>query len=176
MISLSNAIILFFSMIIQVILPPLPAEFIVIGAGKLYGVLFTTVVAGTGLWIGSLIVYYIGRNLHDKFDRFFNRQKVAAILKKVRAYKSVLLWIRILPYNPSDIISYTAGIAKIERKHFFGITLVTSYIRCFVLALLGSFIISLKSIFIVGGLLVFSAVGAHFFLQHNSPKAHYPRP
>ncbi len=154
-------LVLFFSMVVQVIIPPLPAELIVIGAGKLYGVLATTLVAGAGLYIGSVLVYYLGFFLHQRFDRFFERDAVRKILVSLRRYENIILWVRILPYNPSDVISYAAGIARFDARTFLSISLVTSFVRCFLLAYLGSMITGLKTVFVVLVVLVLSLLLAH---------------
>jgi len=165
---LVGLIILFFSMIIQVIIPPIPAELIVIAAGKQFGTLITTVVAGTGLWIGSIIVYILGKVVNKRYNRFFNRKKLKNIIKKLKTYENMILWIRILPYNPSDIISYAAGILKYNRLKFIKITFVTSYVRCFLLAYLGSNITSSKNIIIILLILSFSAIIAHYLLHKKN--------
>ena len=163
-------IVLFFSMIVQVIVPPIPAELIVISAGKLYGVLVTTLVAGAGLYLGSVIAYYLGFYLHRRFDRFFERDKVQCIIKELKKYQTLILWIRVLPYNPSDIIAYAAGIIHLDRRAFLTITILTSLTRCFLLALLGSFITGLKTLFGVLVVLVLSMVIVHVFVFRKNRK------
>jgi len=68
-------VVLFFSMIIQVIVPPIPAELIVISAGKLYGVTATTIVARTGLYFGSIMVYFFGRQISKYSKGFFEKKQ-----------------------------------------------------------------------------------------------------
>jgi len=154
-------IILFISMIVQVIIPPIPAELIVISAGKLYGVFLTTLIAGTGLYVGSILVYFLGKYIHKTFESFFNKEKVKIITDKIKQYESAILWLRILPYNPSDIISYAAGIIHVEKKKFFIISFFTSYIRCLVLASLGVYITGIQTLFVVIIVLFASAILAH---------------
>ena len=154
-------------MIIQVIIPPIPAELIVIVAGKAYGIFLTTLVGGTGLWVGSILVYYFGRYLHTRFDSFFNRDKVKEIISKIKKYQIPILWIRILPYNPSDTISYAAGIIKFNKVQYITITGITSYTRCFLLAFLGTTITSLQGIFWVIVALAVSAKVAHIILKRK---------
>lgn len=151
-------------MIIQVIIPPIPAELIVISAGKLYGQLITTIVAGTGLYIGSILVYFIGKYIHKKFQKFFKKEKVKKAIKQIRKFESLILWIRILPYNPSDIISYAAGIIKVKTKKFLTISLFTSYIRCYILAVLGSYLINIRTLLQVSVVLITSAIFTYFIV------------
>ena len=151
-------------MILQVIIPPIPAEVIVISAGKLYGIFVTTLVAGAGLYIGSVIAYFLGVYMHHRFDRFFEHDKLKIIISELKKYESLILWIRFLPYNPSDIIAYAAGIMHIDKRVFLSVTLVTSMVRCFILALLGAFITNLQTLFVVVMVVVLSMVIVHFLI------------
>lgn len=151
-------------MILQVILPPIPAEIIIIGAANIYGVLLTGFLAGTGLFLGSVIVYYFGMHIREEFNRFFSKRKLQQTLGKLHKHESLILWIRILPYNPSDIISYAAGIMEIEKRKYYAITAVACYARCFILAWLGSVLKSISSILAAVGILAVSAILACGFL------------
>jgi uncharacterized membrane protein YdjX (TVP38/TMEM64 family) len=145
-------------MIFQVVIPPLPAELIVITAGRSYDIKLVTFFAGSGLFIGSAIVFYIGRYIHTKLARFFNRKKTQIIVARIQKIETLLLWVRILPYNPSDIISYAAGIIEVQTRKYLVITLCTSFIRVFILSFLGSQITNIKSLFHVGTMLLISAL------------------
>lgn len=158
---ISEALSLFGVMILQVIIPPIPAELIVIGAGVRYGVAWTTLVAGSGLWAGSLLVYLLGGRIRSWFGRFFSRDKVTRVMDRLVEHQDLILWIRVLPYNPSDVISYAAGILRISPKKFVLVTCATSYARCLMLTLMGSRIRSAKEVFIVLGVLVLSSIAAN---------------
>ena len=116
---------LFISMIIQVIIPPIPAELIVISAGRIYGVSLTTYVAGSGLYLGSILVFIIGKYIHKRYYKFFKKEKIKLTINKIKKYESFILWLRILPYNPSDIISYAAGIIRVKTRKFLVISFFT---------------------------------------------------
>ncbi len=155
---------LFGAMIIQVIIPPIPAEGIVILAAQKYGIITTTIVSAAGLITGSMAVYGIGRFLRHAFARFFDRKKVARILEHIRKHGSAILWIRILPYNPSDIISYTAGVASISPSKFIVITAIAAPLRCVMLAAMGRYISSYGTLIQVTALLLLSAIIAHIIV------------
>jgi len=154
--SIASLPLLFFTMLIQVVVPPLPAELIVISAGKIHGTTLTTIFAGSGLLTGSITVYYIGRFIHSKFERFFHRDKTAQIITRLKKIENVLLWIRILPYNPSDIISYGAGIVEVNPLKFILISTITAFVRTFLLARLGEYLDDMKTFFVVGSILILS--------------------
>ena len=158
---------LFVVMIIQVIIPPIPAELIVISAASVYGWKITGLVSGLGLLMGSILVYHVGVKIKSRWNNFFSKEKVQGLVSKIRKYDSFILWIRILPYNPSDIISYAAGIMHFEKKKFYSITFITSFIRCFSLAFLGSIITNLKSLIYVVTLLIGSAALAHYLVRRK---------
>lgn len=151
-------------MIAQVIVPPIPAELIVIGGGKFYGIWTTTVVAGSGLFTGGVIVYYFGRGIEKTFHKTFERKKVAQVIERLQEVETFILLVRILPYNPSDIISYAAGIIKIELKKYLLLTFIVSFTRCFLLAYFGTQIQDVKTLFIVFSLLFFSALLGWLFV------------
>lgn len=151
---------LFFAMVIQVVVPPLPAELIVILAGRTYGVWVTTAVAGGGLFAGSALVYHLSRLFHHRFERVFEKEQVERVVARLREWSTPILWIRILPYNPSDVISYGAGLIDVPPRRFYPITLCTSFVRCLVLAALGVHVDDLRTTFQVLGLLALSGLVA----------------
>ncbi|MGM0518693.1 MAG: TVP38/TMEM64 family protein [Campylobacterota bacterium] len=157
-------------MIVQVVIPPIPAEVIVIGSGKLYGIWTTTLVAGSGLFAGGVLVYFFGRAIEKKFHTTFEKEKVAKVIKRLREVETFILLIRILPYNPSDIISYAAGIIKIDIKKYITITFFVSFGRSFLLAYFGSYIEDAKTLFIIFGILLLSAAIGWFFVFKKSKK------
>jgi uncharacterized membrane protein YdjX (TVP38/TMEM64 family) len=162
---------LFLVMVVQVIVPPIPAELIVVSAGRTYGLVSTTLVAGAGLWLGSLAVFAIGWWLRQRFDRFFAGPRVGTILRRVRRYGAWLLWVRILPYNPSDAISYAAGILRLDVRAFLAITAVTSVVRCLTLAWLGTTLTDLRTVLQAGAVLAASAAVAHYLVyRHRDPQ------
>lgn len=157
-------------MVIQVVIPPIPAEVIVIGSGKLYGIAMTTFVAGSGLFVGGVVVYFFGRFIEKTFHTTFEKQKVAAVIQRLREVETFILLIRILPYNPSDIISYAAGIIKIDIKKYILITFFVSFGRSFLLAYFGSYIEDTQTFFIIFGILLLSAVVGWFFVFKKHKK------
>lgn len=151
-------------MVIQVIIPPIPAELVVIGAGKMYGIWTTTVVAGSGLFVGGVVVYFFGRGIERVFHTTFEKKKVATVIQRLREVETFILLVRILPYNPSDIISYAAGIIKIDIKKYILITFFVSFGRCFLLAYFGSYIQDTQTFFIIFAVLFLSAILGWIFV------------
>ena len=155
-------------MIIQVIIPPIPAELIVIGAAAKYGIFLTTLFAGFGLFIGSIIAYYFGYYLRKFNKYFFKKEKVRIVTEKIKKYGLWLLLIRVLPYNPSDIISYAAGILKFNKKKYIIITFFVAFTRVLILSILGSFIVDIKSLLVIISILFISAIIASAFIFNKN--------
>lgn len=169
---------LFLTMIAQVIIPPIPAEVIVVGAARLYGVVPTTICGGLGLFVGSAIVYLFGRYLKNRFSRFFSGDRIARLITHIRRHEKFILWLRILPYNPSDSISYAAGLIAVPPRRFMAITSITSLLRCLMLAALGVWIESFNTFLQAGSILVLSALAVHVILfagGSNDPPLDIPR-
>lgn len=161
---------LFAAMVVQVVVPPLPAELIVIAAGRTYGVAWTTLVAGAGLFAGSALVYHLSRFVQHRFEGLFRKEKVAQVVTRLRQWATPILWIRILPYNPSDVISYAAGLIDVPPRRFYPITLCTSFVRCAVLAVLGTRVEDLRTTLAVLGLLALSSLVAWALLHGTGRK------
>jgi len=159
-------------MVVQVVVPPIPAELIVIGAGKRYGVAVTTLTAGSGLLLGSVLVYWLGGWIEHRFGRLFERERLQRVMERLRKIEVPLLLVRALPYNPSDLISYAAGIMGLKKKRFFLLTCFTSYFRCFVLAHFGAAICGLDSLLAVASILLVSALvaGALVYGRYRAEK------
>jgi len=156
--------VLFVLMIIQVIIPPIPAELIVVASGNLYGVWTTTFVAGGGLFTGGVLVYFFGRGIEKTFHSAFEKKKVAHVIQRLKEVETFILLVRILPYNPSDIISYAAGIIKINIKKYLLITFFVSFVRCFLLAYFGTQISDMQTLFFVFSILFISALVGWVFV------------
>lgn len=167
---------LFVSMVIQVVVPPLPAELIVIVAARSHGVWTTTAVAGSGLFAGSVLVYHLSRLLQHRLDAVFEREKVERVVERLRRWAVPILWIRILPYNPSDVISYGAGLIDVSPGRFYWITLCTSFLRCLALSVLGLRMQDLRTTFQVLGLLALSSLVAWALLYGRWKQRQAERP
>ncbi len=150
-------------MIVQVIVPPIPAELIVLAAASKYGIILTTLFAGSGLFLGSIFVYFFGNYL----SRFFPSKKVRLVSKKFEKFGFWILFVRILPYNPSDIISYVAGILKYDLKKYLFITFFVTFVRVLVLAVLGSYVESLKDFFYIFNVLFISGFVISFLMYRK---------
>jgi uncharacterized membrane protein YdjX (TVP38/TMEM64 family) len=165
-------LVLLAAMIVQVVVPPIPAELIAICAGKRYGVAVTTVIAGSELLLGSILVYWLGEWIEHRFGPLFDRKQLQKVMERLRRIEVPLLLVRALPYNPSDLISNAAGVLGLKKKRFFLLTCFTSYFRCFLLAHFSVAISGLHSLLAVASILLVSALvaGALVYGRHRAWK------
>lgn len=157
---ISDLFLLFLIMIIQVIIPPIPAELIILNSALSNNLFLVTLFGGLGLFIGSVIVFYFGNYLSS----FFPNKKVNILKKKFDDFGFWILLIRILPYNPSDIISYVAGILKYDKKKYLQITFFVTFTRVFILAFIGSRISSYFELIYIFSILFISGFIISYFL------------
>ncbi|MFX0090740.1 MAG: TVP38/TMEM64 family protein [Candidatus Hodarchaeota archaeon] len=119
---------IFFVMIIQALIAPIPSELLLAAAGAamadkygtVLGISIAIISASIGSIAGAIICFYIaqkgGRPLVERFidekslifaDQWFERYGIWAILIG-----------RLLPFIPFDAVSYGAGLSKIRLRDF----------------------------------------------------------
>lgn len=127
-------------MIIQTIIAPIPSEALLMFAGIIGIDLFNIVIfGGSGLIIGSIFAFYIaryggkpiltkmiGEKWLGRVDRWVERKGTKAIL-----------FTRLIPFIPFDLISYMAGITKLEFKNYLLATILGAFPRALLLAMIG---------------------------------------
>lgn len=162
---------LFLAMVVQVVVPPMPAELIVIVAGRNHGVWATAAVAGSGLFAGSILVYHASRLIQRRFHRLFRKEHVERVIDRLREHSTPILWIRILPYNPSDVISYAAGLIDVAPRRYYSITACTSVVRCLGLATLGVHLRDVRTTLQILGVLALSSLVAWALLYGRARRS-----
>ena len=128
-------------MIIQTLIAPIPSEALLMFAGAVMNPLDAVVFGGIGLIIGSVIAFFIARYggrpivvkmIGDKWtgniDEWVSRNGAKSIL-----------FTRIVPIIPFDLISYVSGVTQISFKNYFVATVIGAIPRCLFLVYVGSF-------------------------------------
>lgn len=134
---------LFLFTVVQVIIAPIPSDFAIAYYGSLYSALQVTLIAGTGLFIGNLIAYYIGYKLEGLTRKIIDAKTLQKFEARVQKFGfKYLLTLRFIPFAPYDPISYFAGFLKIDKKLFVIMTFLTAYTKAFLLASFGGFLIT----------------------------------
>jgi uncharacterized membrane protein YdjX (TVP38/TMEM64 family) len=130
---------LFFAMILQALVIPIPSELILICGGAAFGLLSGWLVGAVGSVVAALIGFYIsrkgGRSVAIRFvgdkgiefaDNWFSRWGAWAVLLG-----------RIAPFIPFDVISYSAGLTQMKFRSFIVPTVIGTLPRALFYAFLG---------------------------------------
>jgi len=130
---------LFFAMILQALVIPIPSELILICGGAAFGLLSGWLVGAVGSVVAALIGFYISRKggrsvairlVGDKgiefADNWFSRWGAWAVLLG-----------RIAPFIPFDVISYSAGLTQMKFRSFIVPTVIGTLPRALFYAFLG---------------------------------------
>lgn len=117
----SAFIILVLLQMLQIVICFLPGQPIQFASSYLYGVGGGYLISILGATIGSIITYYLAKQLgHDSMHLLFGEKRVRDYIKKLnsrRAYTIIFL-IYLIPGLPKDLVSYIAGLSNIRLKPF----------------------------------------------------------
>ena len=131
---------LIFVMIFQTIVAIIPSEAVLMFAGTIGIKIFDIVIfGGLGLIIGSVIAFYIariggkpiiakliGEKWINRVDKWVEKNGIKAILIS-----------RLIPVIPFDLISYISGVTSLDFKYYLLATIIGSFPRTFILAVMG---------------------------------------
>ncbi len=134
-------------MIIQTLLAPIPSEPLIIFAGAIgIKIIDIVIFGGLGTIIGAIIAFFIariggkpiiskliGNKWIDRLDGWIERKGT-----------KVILFTRIIPIIPFDLISYMSGITKLKFRNYLFATVLGAFPRVLILGLIG---FSVKEIF-----------------------------
>jgi len=112
---------------LQVVVPVLPAEALQLFAGILYGTLGGGLVCLTGLTVGTMVNYVLGRTLGAKALAVFVKpeklEKVRGLVQGRRA-DTVVFVLYFIPGIPKDLVAYAAGLSEYPALRFLLVSLV----------------------------------------------------
>lgn len=105
--------------ILQVVIFVIPGDFMNITGGYIFGFPLGAVLSIIGVWIGTIIAFYISRFLGYGFvSRFIKTEKIEKINKILNSNAgafSLFIFCNI-PFVPKDILMYAAGLTPIKAK------------------------------------------------------------
>ena len=89
-----------------------PGEVIQTAGGYIFGTFWGTVLAICGVLIGSIITFFIGRQLGQRIIRkIVYKRKLSNVERLInKPKKSVLTVLYLIPGLPKDILGYISGI------------------------------------------------------------------
>lgn len=124
----------------SVIFLPVPASLIIVAGTLVYGSWISFGVSAVATFVGSVICFFLGRNLGKKLLYWlFERKKVdkySEILGKKG--KMPFITMMILPFFPDDMICISAGMTSMSFRFFAVSVAITRTIYIFVVSFLGS--------------------------------------
>ena len=125
-------------MTVAVVASPIPSAPIALAAGAAYGHLWGTVLVVIGAELGALIAFGLARILgHDVLRRVFGDRVDAGLLGSQTALTATVLVSRLMPFVSFDMISYAAGLSKLNSWRFALATLAGIIPASFLLAHFG---------------------------------------
>ncbi|MBI4174339.1 MAG: VTT domain-containing protein [Candidatus Aenigmarchaeota archaeon] len=149
----------FFAVILEEILIPIPSPLVIMGAAFILippdisfwdgvsRIFFIIVIpASIASTIGSFftygIGYYGGRRLIVRFQRFLGVSWLDVQKKEKQFEKGKKVWttiaiLRAIPFFPIAIVSLTAGVLRLSWKKYAAATFIGSIPRTFILAIIG---------------------------------------
>lgn len=112
--------------VVESLLAPLPAWFLMIATGMLFGPWLGGLVSLLGVSLGALAAFAVARWIGLRFVR---RLIPPAVLGKVDEFSrangfTALLVLRLVPFTSSDVWSYAAGLSRLPVLHFLAATVL----------------------------------------------------
>ena len=105
----------------QIVLTPIPGEFVQLAAGYLFGTWLGTAYAVAGALLGTLLSFSIARWLgYPLVKLIFGEKKLAAMEALINKPQSrlILFLLFLIPGLPKDVLTYAAGATPIDPLQF----------------------------------------------------------
>ncbi|MBR5296045.1 MAG: TVP38/TMEM64 family protein [Clostridia bacterium] len=109
----------------QVVIALIPGEPLEIAAGVAFGSVNGTLLCLCGIFLGSMIVFFLVRRFGVKFvEVFFSVEKIQSFrfLQKRKRFDAFLFLVLMIPGTPKDLISYFVPLTKIKMGHWLVLT------------------------------------------------------
>lgn len=125
-------------MTLAVVASPIPSAPIAMAAGAAYGQVWGTVQVVIGAELGALVAFGLARILgRDALRRLFGDRVDAGLLGSQNALTAMVLASRLMPFVSFDMISYAAGLSRLQLWRFALATLAGIIPASFLLAHFG---------------------------------------
>lgn len=130
-------------MVVAVMVSPIPSAPIALAAGAAYGHTWGTIFILVGSVLGATGAFYVARYLGFEFVQKSARNYFSSkLLKSQNALMGIVLVSRLMPFLSFDIISYAAGLTNLAFWRFALATIIGIAPASFILAHVGSEMVS----------------------------------
>lgn len=105
----------------QIVLTPIPGEFVQLAGGYIFGTWLGTIYATAGALLGTIVSFTIARLLgYPLLALLFGEHKMAAMktLADKPQSKLILFVLFFIPGLPKDLLTYAAGVTPINQLQF----------------------------------------------------------
>lgn len=101
---------------LQILIAPLPGQFLGVMGGYLFGVLLGSLYSITGLMLGAGLAIWLGRRFgRPLLERFFDAEQLAQWEKRMRTRSGFTWWLLFL-FPVPDVIFYVAGLSSTSLR------------------------------------------------------------
>ncbi len=118
---------------LQVVILPIPSTVTVVAGSALFGPLMGSIYSLTGIIIGSLVAFLIGRYAGYRVVAWMiGKETLDKWLKKIKGKDKLFLSAMfLLPVFPDDVLCFIAGISSMSVWYFFAIILISRVLAIF---------------------------------------------
>ncbi len=115
---------------LQVVILPIPSIVSTVAGVALFGAFWTTVYSLSGILIGSIVAFLIGRKLGNKAVAWMvGEETLQKWQKKLKGKDNLFLTLMfVLPLFPDDILCFLAGLSSMTTKYFLSVILISRII------------------------------------------------
>jgi uncharacterized membrane protein YdjX (TVP38/TMEM64 family) len=107
---------------LHVLIVVIPGDLFNVCGGYIYGVPLGFLLSMSGIMLGSVLAFYISRNLgYDFLSRFIPQEKIMKISQSINSNQGMigLFILCMIPLIPKDLMMYIAGLTPIKASKLF---------------------------------------------------------
>lgn len=158
-----------FLLALAIVISPIPGTPLTIAAGLVWEPWVAGIYGVFGVFLGSLIAYFLGRTWGRSVVRVLTGKQIYLSNHKGEAFLGwVVFVVHLLPILPFDLISYGAGLAKLSFKIYATATLLGTIPCTFFLTYWGaSFAIGLPVALSIALVVALLLVGLTWGVRHH---------
>lgn len=149
-------------MVLQVVIAPIPASFVQLSNGVVFGVLGGAALNLIGQMVGATVAFFISRSLgRTVAERLAGRVDEHGLIEHWldRWGGRALLAVRMIPGMPSDFVSYLMGLTSMQWRTYLTYSLIGYIPQSFAYAWLGDAAIDYFWWIMLGGFVISCIIG-----------------